>query len=181
MNARLPTGALVSLAATLMLLAGCGSSSSNSSSSGGYRGYGASSGSSGSSGSSASVGGSAAAVQVSAKHSKWGTVLAAGPKKLTVYMFESDTGSSSTCNGACASAWPPVTTSSSASATAGASAAGLGTITRSDGTKQVTYEGHPLYYFQGDKDSGDAYGQGVSSFGSDWYVLAPSGQKVDNS
>jgi predicted lipoprotein with Yx(FWY)xxD motif len=62
-----------------------------------------------------------------------------------------------------------------------ASSADLGTITRSDGTTQVTYKGHPLYFFAKDKDSGDAYGQGVKGFGADWYVLSPSGFKVDNS
>jgi predicted lipoprotein with Yx(FWY)xxD motif len=60
-------------------------------------------------------------------------------------------------------------------------AAGLGTITRADGSKQVTYDGHPLYYFIRDKDAGDAYGQGVNAFGASWYVLAPSGNKVDHS
>ena len=115
------------------------------------------------------------------KHSKDGTILAAGTKKLTVYMFSSDTPASSTCTGARASAWPPVTSGSGASASGGAVAAALGTITRSDGTKQVTYKGHPLYYFTSDKDAGEAYGQGAKSFGSDWYVLAPSGNKVDNS
>ena len=64
---------------------------------------------------------------------------------------------------------------------AAAVAADLGTITRADGTKQVTYKGHPLYFFAKDKDAGDAYGQGVKSFGADWYVLKPSGDKVDDS
>jgi len=59
--------------------------------------------------------------------------------------------------------------------------ADLGTVTRPDGTKQVTYKGHPLYRFIKDKDNGDAYGQGAKAFGSDWYALAPSGNKVDKS
>jgi predicted lipoprotein with Yx(FWY)xxD motif len=62
---------------------------------------------------------------------------------------------------------------------AGANAADFGTITRPDGTKQVTYKGHPLYRFAKDGDAGDAYGEGVKAFGADWYVLAPSGKKVD--
>ena len=62
-----------------------------------------------------------------------------------------------------------------------AKAADLGTITRPDGTKQVTYNGHPLYYFARDGDRSDAYGQGVKQFGASWYVLAPSGKKVDTS
>jgi predicted lipoprotein with Yx(FWY)xxD motif len=100
---------------------------------------------------------------------------------LTVYLFEGDTGSTSSCSGACASAWPPVTTTGTPTTTGSATAADLGTITRSDGTKQLTYKGHPLYYFIQDKDSGDAYGQGAKAFGASWYVLAPTGVKVDNS
>ena len=60
------------------------------------------------------------------------------------------------------------------------SASKLGTTTRSDGTKQITYNGHPLYFFVKDGDAGDAYGEGVKAFGADWYVLAPSGNKIDN-
>ena len=60
-------------------------------------------------------------------------------------------------------------------------AADLGTITRPDGTTQVTYKGHPLYYFRKDGDAGDAYGQGAKAFGAGWYVLAPSGNKIDKS
>jgi predicted lipoprotein with Yx(FWY)xxD motif len=63
----------------------------------------------------------------------------------------------------------------------GASASDLGTITRPDGTTQVTYKGHPLYYFIKDKDSGDAYGQGSKAFGASWYVLKPNGSKLDKS
>jgi predicted lipoprotein with Yx(FWY)xxD motif len=120
-------------------------------------------------------------VVVVSKHSHDGTILAAGPKRLTVYMFEGDKGSASSCSGACAQVWPPVTTAGAATAAGAAVAADLGTITRSDGTTQVTYKGHPLYFFVKDKDNGDAYGQGVHGFGSDWYVLKPSGVKVDKS
>lgn len=119
---------------------------------------------------------------VAVKHaSKLGTILAVGPKKLTVYMFEGDKGAVSSCSGACASVWPPVTTGASPTVSGSASSADLGTIKRSDGTTQITYKGHPLYFFARDKDSGDAYGQGVNGFGADWYVLKPSGSKVDES
>jgi predicted lipoprotein with Yx(FWY)xxD motif len=120
-------------------------------------------------------------VAVQTKHAKLGTILAAGPKHLTVYMFEADKGTTSSCNGACASAWPPVTTAGSPTVAGSAVSADLGMITRADGTKQVTYKGHPLYYFDKDGDAGDAYGQGVKAFGADWYVLKPSGSKVDES
>jgi predicted lipoprotein with Yx(FWY)xxD motif len=108
---------------------------------------------------------------------KLGTILAAGPKRLTVYLFEADKIGSSSCSGACAKLWPPVI--GSPTAMGGAVSADLGTITRPDGSKQVTYKGHPLYMYARDKDDGDAYGEGVKSFGASWYVLAPSGKKVD--
>jgi predicted lipoprotein with Yx(FWY)xxD motif len=130
-------------------------------------------------GSSASAGG--AATKVTTKHTKFGTILAAGHKQLTVYMFEADKGAASKCGGACAGAWPPVIARGSAVASGQAMSADVGTITRSGGIKQVTYKGHPLYYFMKDKDDGDAYGQGVHAFGAGWYVVAPNGNKVDNS
>jgi predicted lipoprotein with Yx(FWY)xxD motif len=116
---------------------------------------------------------------ITTKHDKLGTILAYGPKRLTVYLFEADHGMSSACSGACAKVWPPVTGAPKASGDTVAS--GLGTIKRSDGTTQVTYKGHPLYLFIKDKDDGDTYGQGVTGFGAQWYALAASGEKVDNS
>jgi predicted lipoprotein with Yx(FWY)xxD motif len=100
---------------------------------------------------------------------------------MTVYLFEGDKGAASSCSAECAAVWPPVTTSASPVAGAGASPERIGVITRADGTQQVTYNGHPLYFYTRDGDKGDAYGQGIKSFGSDWYVLAPSGNKVDKS
>src|SRR5438105_1685833 len=78
-----------------------------------------------------------------------------------------------------AQAWPPVNASGAPHATGGASPALLGTTRRKDGTTQVTYAGHPLYYFIADKKPGDMNGQGISQFGAKWYVLAPSGKKID--
>jgi predicted lipoprotein with Yx(FWY)xxD motif len=123
----------------------------------------------------------AAAITIATKQDKLGTILDAGPKQKTVYLFEGDKGSQSACAGACTHVWPPVTTTGAAKSGGGASAADLGTITRPDGTKQVTYKGHPLYFFARDGDKGDAYGQGVNGFGASWYVLSPSGAKVDKS
>ncbi len=181
---------LAAVAATVALLAGCGSSSNtttagtsakstNTSSNSAY-------GETQSTQTAASTTGStstptSAGVLIVSKHSHDGTILAAGPKRLTVYLFEGDNGSTSACTGTCAQVWPPVRTAAAASVGGGAIAADLGTITRSDGTKQVTYKGHPLYFYAKDKDDGDAYGQGVHGFGADWYVLKPSGVKVDNS
>jgi predicted lipoprotein with Yx(FWY)xxD motif len=130
---------------------------------------------------SGSTGSSAAAVVVTTKSSKLGTILGAGRKRLTVYLFEGDKAAAASCSGPCAALWPPVTTTAQPTAAGAALAAHLATITRSDGTTQVTYNGHPLYYYAKDGDAGDAYGQGVKSFGAGWYVVAPSGNKVDTS
>jgi predicted lipoprotein with Yx(FWY)xxD motif len=175
-----PTPGLIAiLGASALLAAGCGSSSKSTSTTAAAI---TPASTEQSSTAAATTPASTTGVAVTVKHaSKLGTILAAGSKKLTVYMFEGDKGASSSCSGACASVWPPVTTSGGPSATGAASSADLGTITRSDGTTQVTYKGHPLYFFAKDKDSGDAYGQGVKGFGSDWYVIAPSGSKVDHS
>ncbi len=117
--------------------------------------------------------------KVLTKGSKFGTILAAGPKRLTVYLFEADKDGQSACSGACAAVWPPVRTAAEARASGAAVSADLGLLTRADGTKQVTYKGHPLYFYEKDKDDGDAYGEGSHSFGAGWYVLKPSGAKID--
>jgi predicted lipoprotein with Yx(FWY)xxD motif len=106
-----------------------------------------------------------------------GTVLANGSGR-AVYLWAKDTGDMSTCNGACAGAWPPVTTTATATAAGGAKASDIGTITRSDGTKQVTYDGHPLYYYAGDSGPGTATGQGSDAFGAKWWLVAPTGSDV---
>jgi predicted lipoprotein with Yx(FWY)xxD motif len=95
-----------------------------------------------------------------------------------VYLWVKDTGDASSCSGACAGAWPPVTATGTVTASGGATASDLGTITRSDGTKQVTYGGHPLYYYAGDSGSGMASGQGSDSFGAKWWLVSPSGSDV---
>ena len=59
--------------------------------------------------------------------------------------------------------------------------ADLGTITRSDGTKQVTYKGHPLYYYAADTSPGQVTGQGSNSFGAKWWLVAPSGAAITKS
>ena len=100
-------------------------------------------------------------------------------KGRTVYLFEKDTGSMSTCFDACASAWPPVTVSGMPSAGAGVMKSMLGTTKRPDGTMQGTYNGHQLYLYQGDSGPGDATGQNVDGFGAEWYVLSPAGNKVE--
>jgi predicted lipoprotein with Yx(FWY)xxD motif len=98
----------------------------------------------------------------------------------TLYVFEADKGTSSTCNAACASVWPPATTAGRPTAGPGVDAAKLGTTKRGDGALEVTYDGHPLYRYAPDAKPGDAAGQGLNQFGAPWYVLAASGKKIDN-
>ena len=112
-----------------------------------------------------------------ASNAKLGQILVDGAGK-TIYLFVADTGSSSTCYTACAQLWPPVLTSGPPQAGSGATASLLGTTTRTDGRTEVTYGGHPLYYFVSDKQAGDATGQGVDSFGALWWVVSPSGAAV---
>jgi len=95
-----------------------------------------------------------------------------------VYLWAADSMNKSMCSGACAQAWPPVTSKGQVTAANGAKAADLGTITRSDGTKQVTYLGHPLYFFAGDSGPGQTNGQGSNSFGAKWWLVAPAGTKI---
>ncbi len=98
----------------------------------------------------------------------------------TLYVFQKDTGTKSTCYGACATNWPPLT-SASPTVGKGASDSMVGTTKRSDGTTQVTYNGHPLYTFAGDSNPGDTSGQGVNAFGGLWYAVSAGGQQVTSS
>ena len=100
-------------------------------------------------------------------------------KGLTVYLFQADSNTTSNCNSAsCVQYWPPVLTNGAPQAGPGVNASLLGTITRTDGTAQVTYAGHPLYRFVSDKASGDETGQGVNAFGAPWYVVSSSGAQI---
>jgi predicted lipoprotein with Yx(FWY)xxD motif len=96
----------------------------------------------------------------------------------TLYLFEKDTGRKSTCSGACATVWPPLITKERPEAEGGAKASKLSTSRRADGTRQVVYNGHPLYHFSADTKAGQTSGQGISAFGARWYVVAPSGKAI---
>jgi len=120
-----------------------------------------------------------ASTVVGAKHNgALGQILDAGSKHLTVYMFAGDHGKKSSCNSKCVVYWPPVTTKGKPKASGAAHAADLGTISRSGGVKQVTYKGHPLYFYAGDKAASAANGQDVVGFGAAWHVLSPAGQAI---
>jgi predicted lipoprotein with Yx(FWY)xxD motif len=96
----------------------------------------------------------------------------------TLYLFKKDSGTKSACFGACATAWPPLRVSGKPTVGRGATASLLGTTRRSDGKRQVTYSGHPLYTFIMDKQSGDTHGEGFTAFGGRWFVLSPAGKQV---
>jgi predicted lipoprotein with Yx(FWY)xxD motif len=102
-------------------------------------------------------------------------------KGRTLYMFQADSARKSACAGECASEWPPLRVSGNPVAGSGIAAAKLGTLARSDGMPQVTYNGHPLYWFTNDHKPGDASGQGLTDFGASWYVLSPDGTMVSRS
>ncbi len=108
---------------------------------------------------------------------KLGKVLADGNGR-TLYLFEADKGTMSKCDGACASAWPPLTTSGKPTAGAGVAAAKLGTAKRADGTTGVTYDGHPLYTYAGDGAPGQTAGEGLTDYGAPWYALSAAGKTV---
>jgi predicted lipoprotein with Yx(FWY)xxD motif len=118
----------------------------------------------------ASVAPSAGGIQVSVSHTSAGDALA-GPNGMTLYVFDNDTAGTSTCTGGCASKWPPLMGDGS-TVVAGSGVSGtFGTTTRDDGSKQVTHNGQPLYYFASDQTAGDAMGDG---FGGLWHI-APVG------
>ena len=93
----------------------------------------------------------------------------------TLYLFEGDRPDVSTLSAAGRAIWPPFTAKAKPSAMSGASAALIGTIPASG---QVTYNGHPLYYYVGDQHTGQTAGQGLNQFGARWYVLSSAGRAI---
>jgi predicted lipoprotein with Yx(FWY)xxD motif len=96
----------------------------------------------------------------------------------TLYLFEKDSGTTSACTGECASDWPPLEVTGKATEGSGADSSLVGTTERPDGTQQVTYNGHPLYLFEGDKKAGDTNGEGLNAFGGSWLALSAVGNGV---
>jgi predicted lipoprotein with Yx(FWY)xxD motif len=122
---------------------------------------------------------SGAASTVSSKTSSLGTFLVDANGR-TLYVWDADHGSKSTCSGACAQAWPPLTTTITPKASGAVKASLLGTTKRTDGTREVTYASHPLYTFAGDTQPGQTTGQGSNGFGAPWWVVTPAGQALQN-
>ena len=99
-------------------------------------------------------------------------------KGITLYDFPPDKGTTSVCYGACAALWPPLVTHGKPLAGHGVRASLLGTTKRKDGKVQVTYGGHPLYYFVTDRKPGQTTGQGINQFGGPWWVISPAGKEI---
>ena len=97
---------------------------------------------------------------------------------ITLYDFVKDKGKTSVCYGACAALWPPLLTHGKPVAGHGVRSSLLGTTKRKDGKVEVTYGGHPLYYFVTDQKPGQTTGQGVNQFGGPWWVLSAKGKEI---
>ena len=149
--------ALLAVAAAAAVLAACSSSGTSSSSA---------------AGGGTSTGSPAAATTGSLKTATIGgaTVLTSA-KGFTLYSFAPDTPTKSNCNGTCAQNWPPVKGPATASGVTGT----FGTIKRSDGSVQCTFDGHPLYTFVGDTAPGQAKGNGLNVAGGVWHEITTSG------
>jgi predicted lipoprotein with Yx(FWY)xxD motif len=169
--------------AVAVLIAGCGGSSSSSDSSGSGGSSGSSSGygyappAASTSASKTAAASTPTTATVTIAHSKFGDILVDSHGR-TLYLFEADKSSSSTCYGACASLWPPLTVTGTPKAGPNVKASLLGTTKRTDGTTEVTYAGHPLYYYAPDTAAGDFTGQGLNQFGAAWYVVSSNGTAV---
>jgi predicted lipoprotein with Yx(FWY)xxD motif len=148
--------ALLAVAAAAAVLAACSSSGTSSTGSGGSTGTGSPAAGTAGSLKTATIGGV--------------TVLTSA-KGFTLYSFAPDTPTTSNCNGTCAQNWPPVKGPATASGVTGT----FGTIKRSDGSAQATFDGHPLYTFAGDTAPGQAKGNGLNAAGGLWHEITTSG------
>src|ERR1700727_571091 len=166
---RLGAGLAVALGAALLTVA-CSSSGSGSSSA-----PASAEPAGGSTGSAAAAAGSG--LVITTKSGSAGAFLTDGAGR-AVYLWMKDGKDSSACSGACAGAWPPVTTTGAVTASGGVNMADLSTITRSGGAKQVVYDGHPLYYFSGDSGPGQVNGQDSDAFGAKWWLGDPAGTSI---
>jgi predicted lipoprotein with Yx(FWY)xxD motif len=102
-------------------------------------------------------------------------------KGFTLYLFEKDRHGKSACYSSCAKVWSPLLTSGKPTAGAGVVASKIGTTKRRDGKLQATYGGHPLYHYDDDHKPGQTEGEGSRAFGAEWYIVSPSGRKIDRS
>ena len=168
-------------AGVALLAAACGSAGTTGSA------YGGSAANTGTAGAATSSGGTrygaepppiSGALSVKVAMSGLGSFLTDGQGR-TLYLFTRDSGGTSSCTGGCTSVWPPVTSLTAVQAGSGTSASLLGT-TSGGGQMQVTYNGHPLYYYVGDIKPGDTNGEQLNQFGGLWYAVSPSGMQVSH-
>jgi predicted lipoprotein with Yx(FWY)xxD motif len=155
--------------AIALVAAGCGSSANGSSYSSGPYG----------SAVAASAPSRVAAAMVGAASTRLGRVVV-DSKGRTLYLFEKDKNRRSACYGPCATYWPPLLTHGKPVARAGAKQSLLGTTRRADGSRQVTYAGHPLYRYVQDRKPGQTTGEGSLLFGAGWDALSPAGKKIES-
>jgi len=168
-RAKFRAGSIAGAVAAALLVAACGSASSSSST--------ASSAASNPSTSGSASSASAAGVAIGTTKGPDGTYLT-GASGRALYLWVADGNGKSSCAGACAKAWPPVVTKTTPVVSGGVNTGDIGTITRSDGSEQVTYKGHPLYYFIADTSGGTTKGQGSDSFGAKWWLVDPAGAAI---
>ena len=168
-TAKIRSVGAAALVGVALIVAGCGSSSSTSTATAAAAAT--------SSATATAAPASAKGVSVSSVKGSAGTYLT-GTSGRALYLWVADSGGKSSCSGACAKVWPPVTTTGTPVASHGVKAGDLSTITRSDGTKQVAYKGHPLYYFAEDTAAGSTKGQGSDGFGAKWWLVAPAGTAI---
>ena len=164
---RIRIGGAAAVVAITLVVTACGSAQSGSSASS-------------ASGNAPAAGATANAVSVGTATGSAGTYLV-GASGRPLYLWVADSHGKSVCAGACAQAWPPLTTTSAPVAAGGVTMSQLSTVDRSDGVKQVAYDGHPLYYFAGDTSKGSLTGQGSDEFGAKWWLVAPSGMAITKS
>jgi predicted lipoprotein with Yx(FWY)xxD motif len=96
----------------------------------------------------------------------------------TLYLFKKDTGTQSTCTGACAVNWPPLRANGKPTVGTGANASLTTATPQAGGRSQITYNGHPLYLFNGDQKAGQTNGEGLTAFGGRWFAVSPAGNQV---
>ncbi len=161
-------GGLAALMAAVLLVPACSGSSSSSH---------ASSAAASTAASSRESRVSARGVAISTAKGPDGTYIT-GPSGRALYLWVGDSIGKSNCSADCASAWPPLITKATPVPSGGVMAADLGTIMRSDGREQVTYQGHPLYYFAADSGPGTTKGQGSDFSGARWWLVAPTGEPI---
>jgi predicted lipoprotein with Yx(FWY)xxD motif len=176
-KAKFRVGGAVALMGVALVVAACGSSSSSSSSTSATTAATTAASSASQSAPASGSGVTAKGVVIGTAHGSAGVYLT-GQSGRAVYLWVADSNDKSVCSGACAQAWPPVVTTATPTAGSGVTAGDLGMITRTDGKKQVTYKGHPLYYFVGDRSAGTDHGQGSDSFGAKWWLVTPAGAAI---